>query len=173
LSRAASNIDDICMNTSQRAFTFRADGEADTERLGRELAEVLPEGSVVALQGPLGAGKTRLVQAIAAALGVDRRDVVSPTFVIVHEYAGQRPIYHLDAYRLRDDDEFLQLGVHENFVPPNLAFVEWAERIANCLPEERLDITIRIGEGDVRLFEVSGLGAAFEKVVRKLRERLG
>ena len=102
---------------------------------------------MVALSGPLGAGKTRLVQAIAAACGVDRREVVSPTFVLVHEYRGRQPIYHVDAYRLRDDDEFLQLGVDESFGPPNLVFIEWAERVADCLPEERLEITIRVLAG--------------------------
>ena len=101
---------------------------------------------MVALTGPLGAGKTRLVQAIAAACGVDRRDVVSPTFVLMHEYHGSRPIYHLDAYRLRDSDEFLQLGVEEYFTPPNLMLVEWAERVAECLPGERLEVTIGVLE---------------------------
>jgi tRNA threonylcarbamoyladenosine biosynthesis protein TsaE len=153
-------------------FTFRAAAEADTEQLGRALAQVLPEGSVVALEGALGAGKTRLVQAIAAACGVDRRDVVSPTFVLVHEYAGTRPIYHVDAYRLRDEDEFLQLGVHECFGPPNLVFIEWAERVANCLPEERIEITIRMPEGDVRQFEIVGRGARYSDAVEQLRGRM-
>ena len=140
-------------------FVFHSASEADTERLGRALAEVLVEGSVVALSGPLGAGKTRLVQAIAAASGVDRRDVVSPTFVLVHEYHGSRPIYHLDAYRLRDDDEFLQLGADEYFPPPNLVFIEWAERVAGCLPADRVEITIAALDGDERRFEIDGLGA--------------
>jgi tRNA threonylcarbamoyladenosine biosynthesis protein TsaE len=157
---------------TQSQFIFFAAGEADTERLGQALARVLPEGSVVALEGPLGAGKTRLVQAIAAALGVERRDVVSPTFVLVHEYAGQRPIYHLDAYRLRDEDEFLQLGVHENFGPPNLTFIEWADRIAPCLPDERLEIRIRINEGDARQFDLVAHGPLYAEAIEQLRALL-
>ena len=153
-------------------FTFRAAAEADTERLGRALAQVLSEGSVVALEGALGAGKTRFVQAIAAACGVDRRDVVSPTFVLVHEYAGTPPIYHVDAYRLRDEDEFLQLGVHECFGPPNLVFIEWAERVAGCLPDERLEISIQITEGDGRQFEIVGRGAPCSAAVEELEERM-
>ena len=98
---------------------------------------------VIALTGPLGAGKTRLVQAVAVASGVDRREVVSPTFVLVHEYHGSRPIYHLDAYRLRDDDEFLELGADEYFGPPNLVFIEWADRVRRCLPPERIDELFR------------------------------
>jgi tRNA threonylcarbamoyladenosine biosynthesis protein TsaE len=141
----------------QTIFTFQANDETDTERLGRTLAAAVPHG-VVALNGPLGAGKTRLVQAAATACGVDRRDVVSPTFVLVHEYHGSRPIYHLDAYRLRDDDEFLQLGVDENFVAPNLVFVEWADRIERCLPTERIEIAIAVLSDQQRAFTVVGRG---------------
>src|SRR5579871_5394859 len=96
-------------------FVFHAADEAATARLGRALADALPAASVVALIGPLGAGKTRLVQAIAAAAGVKDQEVVSPTFVLIHEYRGRVPIYHFDAYRLRDEDEFLQLGPQEYF----------------------------------------------------------
>ena len=154
------------------SFVFQSTSEADTEHLGRALAEVLSAGSVVALSGPLGAGKTRLVQAIAAASGVDRRDVVSPTFVLVHEYQGTRPIYHLDAYRLADDDEFLQLGADEYFSPPNLVFIEWAERVIRCLPPDRVEITIAALDGDERQFEVVGRGARSAAQVAALPEKL-
>ena len=154
-------------------FTYRVRDLAGTERLGQALAQGLPEGSVVALDGPLGAGKTRLVQAIAAACGVDRRDVVSPTFVLVHEYQGRRPIIHIDAYRIRDDDEFLQLGTDEYFRRPNVTLVEWASRVVDCLPSERLEIAIGVLDGNERTFEITARGAAYEKVVEQLRGELG
>ena len=150
-------------------FTFSAADEADTERLGQALAKVLGDGSIVALQGPLGAGKTRLVQAIATACDVDRREVVSPTFVLVHEYHGSRTIYHLDAYRLRDEDEFLQLGAHEYFGPPNLVFIEWAERVARCLPEDRIEIVITTLPDEARQFEIVGHGAQSAAAVEQLK----
>ncbi len=153
-------------------FTYLACDEAATERLGQALAELLPAGSVVALDGPLGAGKTRLVQAIAAASGVDRRDVVSPTFVLMHEYRGDRPMIHLDAYRLRDADEFLQLGVEEAFDGANIVLIEWAQRVANCLPSERIEIAISVLPGDARQFEITGLGAQHAALVEQLRRRL-
>ncbi len=156
-------------------FFFDAQSEADTERLGQALAAALcadDQGGVVALDGPLGAGKTRLVQAVAAACGVDRREAVSPTFVLVHEYHGRVTIYHLDAYRLRDEDEFLQLGVDEQFVPPNLAFIEWADRIASCLPEDRVGIRIHIQDGTGRRFEITGQGEHAARAVARLRESL-
>jgi tRNA threonylcarbamoyladenosine biosynthesis protein TsaE len=150
-------------------FIFHSAGEPDTERLGRALADALAEGGVVGLSGPLGAGKTRLVQAIAVALGVQRGEVVSPTFVLVHEYQGRVPIYHIDAYRLRDTDEFMQLGVDEYFDPPNVVLVEWAERVVDCLPEERIDITISVLAGDVRQIEIVGHRAAAARQVEQLR----
>jgi len=152
-------------------FIFCATTEADTERLGQALAKVLGDGGVVALQGPLGAGKTRLVQAIAAARGIDRRDVVSPTFVLMHEYPGPRPIYHLDAYRLRDEDDFFQLGAHEHFGPPNLVCIEWAERVAGSLPEDRLEIVISVLANDGRQFEIVGRGT-LESAVERIRAEI-
>lgn len=160
------------MKVMQANFTFRAETEHDTERLGHALAGALAHG-VVALDGPLGAGKTRLVQATATACGVDRADVVSPTFVLVHEYHGTRPIYHLDAYRLRDDDEFLELGADEYFAGENLVFVEWAERVVRCLPSERLAITIGVGSDGQREFRLVGHGEGAAAAVDQLRSALG
>ncbi len=127
----------------------------------------------MALDGPLGAGKTRLVQAVAVACGVDRREVVSPTFVLVHEYHGRQTIYHIDAYRLRDDDEFLQLGVEEYFGPPNLVFVEWGGRVERCLPPDRLAVAIRVVSDDAREFQLVAHGPAAAAALAGVRERLG
>ncbi|HEX3726674.1 MAG TPA: tRNA (adenosine(37)-N6)-threonylcarbamoyltransferase complex ATPase subunit type 1 TsaE [Pirellulales bacterium] len=151
------------------AWIYDVSDEAGTERLGQALGGVLLGGSVVALCGTLGAGKTRLVQAVAVACGVDRRDVVSPTFVLVHEYPGSRPIYHLDAYRLRDEDEFAQLGADEYFTPPNLVFIEWADRVAACLPRERLEIAITVGADEGRRFEITARGERYVRMVKQLR----
>src|ERR1700687_4956830 len=87
---------------------------AGTEAFGRRLAGVLFGGAVVALIGPLGAGKTHLVRAVAEGLGIsDSRVVSSPTFVLIQEYAGRMPIFHFDAYRLQSSSEFFDLGAHE------------------------------------------------------------
>src|SRR5215831_9746332 len=106
---------------------FEAADEAATDRFGAALAGVLPAGSVVALLGTLGAGKTRLVQAIGAACGVLREEVVSPTFVLCQEYHGCQVINHLDAYRLRDVDELRELGIEELFESEALTIIEWAD----------------------------------------------
>jgi len=155
-----------------RAFEFTADNEQDTERLGRVLAERLPTRTTVALDGPLGAGKTRLVQAVSAACGVDRRDVVSPTFVLAHHYQGRRAIYHLDAYRIKDCDEFADLGVEEYFASDGLVFVEWATRVAQSLPDERLEIKIDVTGPSSRRFTLRGHGDRMVRIVVEIRDAL-
>src|SRR3954464_14023341 len=87
---------------------------AATESAGRRLGGLLFRGAVVALVGPLGAGKTHLSRAVAEGVGVpDGRVVTSPTFVLIQEYQGRLPVYHFDAYRLRGAGEFFDLGAHE------------------------------------------------------------
>ena len=150
-------------------FIYEAPDEAATARLGAALADVLPDGTVVGLCGTLGSGKTRLVRAIAEASGVDPRSVVSPTFVLIHEYHGRRPIYHLDAYRLRDEDEFLQLGPDEYFDSPGLTLVEWADRVESCLPAERVEIRIEVTGRESRRFEILAHGQGYAEVIEQLK----
>jgi tRNA threonylcarbamoyladenosine biosynthesis protein TsaE len=147
---------------------YEAADVAATDALGARLAALLPEGAVVALNGPLGAGKTRLVQAIAHGLGIDPREVTSPTFVLVNEYHGRRSIHHLDAYRIRDDDEFLELGPDEFFDGPGITLVEWAERVERCLPRERLEIRIDVIGQCGRRFDIVARGARYQEAMRQL-----
>ena len=157
-------------------WTYTSSSERDTDRLGERLARALPARAVVGLVGTLGAGKTHLVRAIAAAAGVDPRDVVSPTFVLLQQYAGRapddqadRPIAHFDAYRLRDDDEFLQLGPEEYFERPGWSFVEWADRVADCLPEDVLHIEIELGAAKGRVFTLSSESPRFAECFELLQ----
>jgi tRNA threonylcarbamoyladenosine biosynthesis protein TsaE len=151
------------------SFYFLANSEAETDRLGAMLAGKLFPGSVVALVGTLGAGKTRLVQAVAAALGNQRDEITSPTFVLVNEYrAGRMPVYHFDTYRLRDEDEFLELGPEEYFSGQGVTFVEWADRFEQLLPAGYLKIEITPVGVTAREFTITGSGAEYEEVVQKL-----
>jgi tRNA threonylcarbamoyladenosine biosynthesis protein TsaE len=126
------------------SFTFYSASEADTERLAEALAACATPNLLVTLEGPLGAGKTRLVQALGRALGVPAGQVQSPTFVLVRQYQGRMPLYHLDAYRLVDDDEFLALGPEECFDGGGSTCLEWASRVERCLPADRLEIAIKV-----------------------------
>lgn len=155
-----------------RSFVFLANSLAETDRLGAVLAELLPEGTTVALCGTLGSGKTRLVQAVAAACGVPRESVVSPTFVLCQEYHGRRSLFHLDAYRLRGSEEFLELGPEEYFDGPGVTLIEWADRVADGLPAERLEVSIEVtGEGS-RAFRLVSRGERFEPVLAAIEARL-
>jgi tRNA threonylcarbamoyladenosine biosynthesis protein TsaE len=155
-------------------FTFISNSELDTERLGAALASVLPPGTVVALIGPLGAGKTRLVQAVATALGVPPGHVTSPTFVLVNEYTGGRlPVYHFDTYRLKDDDDFLNLGPEEYFDSGGITFIEWADRVTTLLPPGRLEITIDVTSETERRITLHGTSPELEAIVARIQAACG
>lgn len=153
-------------------WIYASADESRTAALGAAMVAALPPGTTVALCGTLGSGKTRLVQAMAAAAGVDPRAVTSPTFVLAQEYRGRRTIHHVDAYRLRDEDEFLELGPDEWFVGDGLVCIEWADRVWACLPPERVEVHIEIVGPTSRRFRLVGLGPAAAAAVRRLGEVL-
>ncbi|MBL8880399.1 MAG: tRNA (adenosine(37)-N6)-threonylcarbamoyltransferase complex ATPase subunit type 1 TsaE [Phycisphaerales bacterium] len=111
-------------------------GEGATLRLGSAVGEMLRGGECVALSGQLGAGKTTFVKGVATGLGVPPGEpVVSPTFVLVREYAGRLHMYHIDAYRLSGVDEVATIGLDEMLNDAaGVTLVEWAERIEAALP---------------------------------------
>jgi tRNA threonylcarbamoyladenosine biosynthesis protein TsaE len=112
----------------------RAPGE--TAAIGRAIGGLLHSGDFLALQGPLGAGKTHLLKGVAAGLGVPADEpVVSPTFVLIREYTGRLKLYHIDAYRLSGTAEILSLGLDELIAEPGaVVAVEWADRVTDAIP---------------------------------------
>jgi len=141
---------------------------AGTEDFGRRLGRLLFRGAVVALAGPLGAGKTHLVRAIAEGLGVDdARLVNSPTFVLIQEYDARLPIYHFDAYRLHSEREFLDLGVQEYFAGDGVCLVEWADKVKDCLPAEHLWIEIVVTGPNSRRFMVTPNGDKYHDLASR------
>ncbi len=158
--------------SSTESFTYDAADESGTAALGAALAELLPDGTTVGLCGTLGAGKTRLVQAVAEAVGIDRREVVSPTFVLIRQHHGRRTICHIDAYRLRDEDEFDALGPDEYFEGDGLTLIEWADRVAGSLPRDRIEIDIEVTGTQSRRFRIRALGRGCTAVIDGCRERL-
>jgi tRNA threonylcarbamoyladenosine biosynthesis protein TsaE len=115
-----------------------SDSADDTLALGAALGRLLAAGDFVALSGPLGAGKTQFVKGLARGLGVpDDEPVVSPTFVLVREYAGRLRLYHLDLYRLHGAGELADLGVDElRRSGGAVVAVEWADRAPDAIPTE-------------------------------------
>lgn len=129
-----------------REKTIYMKNEAETVGFGIELGQNAKPGTVIALTGDLGAGKTTLTKSIAKGLGIE--DVItSPTFTIVKEYeTGRLPLYHFDVYRIGDIDEMYELGYEEYFFGQGVCVVEWADLIDEIMPEETLRINIEYGE---------------------------
>ncbi len=128
---------------------------AETEQLGAKLAQSLPAGSIVAFTGDLGAGKTAFVRGMARGLGVEER-VTSPTFTIVNEYSGSRPLFHFDLYRLGDADELFDIGWEDYLIRGGICAVEWSERAPEAM-EHCVQVDIRRGEHDQqRVIEIGG-----------------
>ena len=116
--------------------TFISNSPAETEAIARRLADDLVAGSVVALKGELGSGKTLFTQALVAGLKTDAA-VTSPTFTIVHEYKGGRlPVYHFDFFRLENRESAERLGVEDYFFSDGVSVIEWADRFQDLIPEQ-------------------------------------
>jgi tRNA threonylcarbamoyladenosine biosynthesis protein TsaE len=113
----------------------------ETWALAAELANELAPGTVIALHGDLGSGKTCLVQGLAAALGIDE-PVTSPTYTLIGEYQGRLPLHHIDLYRLSGPEEAVGLGLEEYFDADGITAIEWAERAEGLLPPDLLHIRI-------------------------------
>ena len=124
---------------------LRSDGPSATRAIGRSLGREARPGTLIALLGELGAGKTQLAKGVAE--GLDVPSVVnSPTFVLMNEHVGRLRLYHVDAYRLAQPEEALDAGLIEDRQSDGVVVVEWADRLEGWLPADRLEITIR-GDG--------------------------
>lgn len=153
--------------------TFAIGNLAATDAFGMQLGELLFPGAVVALVGPLGAGKTHLVRAIATGLGVANPvAVTSPTFVLIQEYPARLPIFHFDAYRLPGPNEFIELGTHEYYAMGGVCLIEWADRVEAALPEEHLRIEIAPIDAERREFQVTARGEPYAELQRQLQAAL-
>ncbi len=149
-------------------ITVDLSSEVETQQLGRALGAAAQPGLVVALVGNLGAGKTRFVQAAAEGLDIPREAVNSPTFVLIHEYEGRLPVYHFDTYRLGDIDEFLELGADEYMSGDGVCFIEWADRMEEVLPRDRLTITLEITGELTRRVRLAAGGRVSQIVIQSL-----
>lgn len=122
--------------------------ETETESFGISLGRKAKPGQVIALSGDLGTGKTTLTKYIAKGLGI-KEEISSPTFTIVREYTGGRlPLYHIDAYRLQDSEDFCNIGGGEYTEGDGLCVIEWADIIEEALPDSALWIFMDYGEDE-------------------------
>lgn len=122
---------------------FITNSERETFELGQSLGKKLSKNTVLAFYGDLAAGKTTLIKGIASVIGgIDPSEINSPTFTFLNIYEGLKSFYHFDLYRLKNQEEFLQMGFDEYFEAGGICCIEWAERVRMLLPEKRLDISI-------------------------------
>lgn len=150
-----------------------------TDALGQALAVAIEPGTTICLTGSLGAGKTRLMQAFGDALGIPREEIVSPTFVLCRQYTGRSPsnglplsVWHLDTYRVEDEDAFLDLGIEEMCAGDDVVCVEWGERFGDLLPQDRLNLTLSVTGKSSRSADATASGPAARRVLEQLRQAL-
>ena len=152
----------------QRTWERLTKSPEETQSLAEQLGRLLQPGDVVALVGELGSGKTLFSQGLARGLGVPKNFyITSPTFVIINEYPGRVPFYHLDLYRV-SKAEFSELGLEEILFAQGAVAIEWAERLGENLPVERLEVRLTfLGEVE-RNIAFTAFGDKFEKKLATL-----
>lgn len=160
----------------QSVLHLRFPGTESTRAAARRLAEVLDaRGAVLALRGPLGAGKTLFVKGLAEGLGIDPACVASPTFVIASEYRTPdgRRLAHVDLYRIESEAELEAAGFLDLLAPGTILAVEWADRLPDALPADRLEIALERGsDPDVRDLTATAHGPHAARLLGRWRELL-
>ena len=155
---------------SSRQISLRLESASATQRLAARIGRVAEIGDVIALNGPLGAGKTTFVQGLAEGLGVPaERHVASPTFALVNEHTGRIDFVHVDFYRIRSPAELPELGIEEAYDRAATA-IEWAERFPEWLPEDALHIRLEVEGDGTRILHASGSGPRGRQLLRILTE---
>lgn len=143
----------------------------ETEKIGLTLAKYLRPGDVVALIGNLGSGKTAFVKGLAFGLGCRRKDVLSPTFVLLRQYQGKYALNHFDAYRLQGIHQLEKIGYEEYFYGDGITAVEWADRIVNALPREYLEIAFEIKDDTTRRIKLIPRGKRYADYLRQFQRQ--
>lgn len=153
-------------------YSIMTHSPEETEALGRRLGAAAFPGTVMALWGDLGAGKTALTRGIARGMGITH-PVASPTFTIVHQMPGPMTLYHMDLYRLADADEVAQAGLEDMWYADGVSVIEWPVRAEDILPESRMDITLEHGEGDDRHITLEAHGPEYDALLEDIHENSG
>lgn len=144
---------------------------AATTALGKCLARIVEPGDMLLLSGDLGAGKTTLTKALASTLGIDEREVTSPSFSIIHEHlTGRLPLVHVDLYRLGPDVDAGETGLEDYLDGTNLIIIEWAEYLKEPAAREGLVIRLRWMDERAREASIEGAAAIWEEKLRRLDE---
>ena len=153
---------------AQLRARVRSSSADETIALGERLGRAAAAGDLVCLGGDLGAGKTQVAKGIARGLGI-ADTVTSPTFILMNEYRGRLPLFHVDLYRLTDAADALAGGVVDDRQSDGLTVVEWPERMGDVLPRGRLDVRIAGSGDEPREIEVAAGDASLARLVEAVR----
>jgi len=145
---------------------------SQTLRIGKSLAQKLCGGEIILLSGSLGAGKTVFAKGIAQGLGIDKRNVVSPTFVLLRVYKGKHLLHHFDFYRIKSPKDILDLGYEEYLYSEAVTIIEWPERLKFLLPKEFLKIKLSNKSRNQRILEFIGRGTRYKQLLKRVYENL-
>lgn len=135
---------------------FQSNSEAETREIGFRLGKKIKRGDVVCLHGELGSGKTTMVKGIARAFGINERDITSASFSIIVEYDSDIPFYHIDLYRV-DNNEVASLGLHEYIGMEGISVIEWAERAEREIPDNRIKVILEHTGENSREIVIDGI----------------
>lgn len=138
---------------------FTTHSPDETLERGKAFAAELSPGNVVCLEGDLGAGKTHFVKGMALAWGIPSSEVHSPTFTLIHEYKGDKELYHFDCYRMESPREALEIGAEEYFYGDGICVIEWPDRIRSLIPPESIWISIEAPDKKTRKFVIRKMGS--------------
>ncbi|MDI6605731.1 MAG: tRNA (adenosine(37)-N6)-threonylcarbamoyltransferase complex ATPase subunit type 1 TsaE [Candidatus Omnitrophota bacterium] len=153
---------------------FISNSPKETIILGKKISRRLEPGDIICLFGELGAGKTVLVKGIAQGLGIDKKKVASPSFVLLRIHKKARlPLYHFDLYRLTTPAAILCTGFEEYLYAEGVSVIEWAQRMKHLLPKEFLKIELSIKGKNSRLLKISAFGERYKKLAQQLYEDIG
>ncbi len=159
--------------SAKSILIFRSRSVQDTVHTGKVIARHLREADIVCLFGGLGSGKTVFARGIAEGLGIEKDRVISPTFVLIRQYAGKKLLFHFDLYRLAESGDIAGLGYEEYLYDNGISVIEWPERLGSLMPAEYLRIQLDIRGQSSRLISLSGFGARYKQMIGEIHEDTG
>lgn len=158
---------------SETRLSLMTRGPTATRELGQRIGRRLRAGSVIALIGELGCGKTCFTKGLCASLGIPKNQVNSPTFAFVNEYQGRLLVLHLDLYRIDDAPAGLDVGIMDYLVraEQGVAIIEWADKVLPLLPDDRMVVQFDVLSPRKRQLVLTARGKRFGKIIRGLEDK--
>ena len=147
---------------------YQSENEGDTLYLGKMIGNLTETGQIILLSGDLGSGKTVLVKGLAEGLGIDKKNITSPTYNLINEYEGRFPLYHMDLYRLDRKEELIDIGFEEYLSHEGIIVIEWPEIAQELIPSDYLYIKFTTLSKNKRVLELKARGKRGKRLKKGL-----